>query len=153
MSPWNITTRTVTQQVKPGSHFQRHTPPMPLFCVPHVVCLQVYSKVWLKRFDELWTFNDHAAGASHAHVVLHHYLSDAQMAAIRDCGVPLLCQVHCTPWCVWARSVKGCVCMHEGCKEIQLGHAVMQHLWQGPSNGLLHVLSTQGSRTSCNWLA
>lgn len=90
-----------------------HSLPCPaaqLFCVPHVTCLQVYSRVWLERFDELWTFNDHAAGASHAHVVLHHYLSDAQMAAIRDCGVPLLCQVCQVPCEVRLPSIVVCVC-------------------------------------------
>jgi hypothetical protein len=53
----------------------------------------VYQKAWLDRFDELWTFNNHAAGANHAHVVLHQHLSDQQAAIIRDCGAPIACQV------------------------------------------------------------
>lgn len=57
------------------------------------VLTQVYYKTWLKHFDELWTLNNHAAGACHAHVCLHHYLTDKQLATIRDCGVPIACQV------------------------------------------------------------
>jgi hypothetical protein len=53
----------------------------------------VYYEAWLEHFDELWTFNNHAAGACHAHVVLHHCLSDSQLATIRDSGVPIVCQV------------------------------------------------------------
>lgn len=58
--------------------------------------LQVYYKAWLEHFDELWTLNNHAAGACHAHVCLHHHLTDKQIATIRDSGVPIVCQVNCT---------------------------------------------------------
>jgi hypothetical protein len=54
----------------------------------------VYYKTWLEHFDQLWTFNNHAAGACHAHVCLHHYLQDKQIATIRDSGVPIVCQVR-----------------------------------------------------------
>jgi hypothetical protein len=58
--------------------------------------LQVYARIWEERFDELWTLADHRVGACHAHVVLHQFTSDAALAAIRACGVPLLMQVR---WC------------------------------------------------------
>eukprot|EP00879_Flechtneria_rotunda_P010954 GHRR01011446.1.p1 GENE.GHRR01011446.1~~GHRR01011446.1.p1 ORF type:complete len:293 (+),score=75.31 GHRR01011446.1:1289-2167(+) len=54
---------------------------------------QVYFKHWLEQFDTLWTFNDHTAGACHAHVCLHHYLSERKIAMLRDSSVPILSQV------------------------------------------------------------
>jgi hypothetical protein len=69
---------------------------------------QVYARVWLEQFDALWTLSDHTVSACHAHVVLHHHLSDAQLAAIRDSGVPVLSQV-CARACA-TRTVR-CVCV------------------------------------------
>jgi hypothetical protein len=65
-----------------------------LTLVYHALPTQVYYRTWLEHFDQLWTFNDHSAGACHAHVCLHHYLTDKQIATIRDSGVPIVCQVR-----------------------------------------------------------
>lgn len=60
--------------------------------------LQVYYREWLSRFDELWAFADHTAGACHAAVVCTHYTSERNLALLRDSGMPILCQVRLAVW-------------------------------------------------------
>eukprot|EP00877_Chromochloris_zofingiensis_P014064 jgi/Chrzof1/8911/Cz03g28250.t1 len=54
---------------------------------------QVYSRKWLERFDDLWTFDNPVVGACHMTTGLDHYLSNDKTAALRNSGVRIVVQV------------------------------------------------------------